>query len=676
MTTAFSCLNDVLDLGLCMDSGLGWLNGPDESDRCRLFKTSPAIFPSRFATGNTRHSCQVTKYVLKSMPDKERSPETIFYQYARLLIPYLSGTRNTLRRLKEYMHANPIGSLAGRLAGRNAGVLNDYVDLFLLASKLRETSPEDDRPEIKSNDDDLDETVRNLVLSRAKVPVEKGITLRERRMFEDGLWGTAMSLFGDLKLCWCGCRSRVYHRQQPEEKCAPPIVFDGVNVMDQHAHNTATRSISSRLLGSPLVPSRLTNQQLRIIKEHGWAQHSFLNTFILSVVDNRVAMSTITSLTIANVGSSCLYLLNRKDLWEGLPNVNKVTLFVSPDWREISSAPSFDLDVDEHRSRKIYPSQALEAFKTLLDGRIRTNPKVRYLTLGFIGGGEHALGMFARNRHILPAPIVDSVSGEVNCFPYVERLTLVNCWAVPRVLTKFVKKMRKMSLTKLKLESFSLVAFGGQTMTGTLGSVSMYLSYHFNSENVQKLGFGVPHPTINSITNFENQDPSVYELVTRHVTEETVLMEGPLADTWGQVLNSITPRDNTAEAYHNHGAGLGSDLPPPRDLGSLNEIELLSCGYVQLPFQELIEPFQVYVSPPDGPLRDRRNALLRAGMMDSKDFHLGQIIPRFIESDRTLMTSFFRMRVGWGEDDLSRFHNLEDGQLEGGTGRFSGVIRR
>ena len=44
MKAAFSNLKVVQDLGLSIDSGLGWLNGPDRSVHARVFQRPPRVF--------------------------------------------------------------------------------------------------------------------------------------------------------------------------------------------------------------------------------------------------------------------------------------------------------------------------------------------------------------------------------------------------------------------------------------------------------------------------------------------------------------------------------------------------------------------------------------------------------------------------------------------------------
>lgn len=47
MSTALSNLQGVQVLGLCIDNGLGWLSGPDISDRAQVFKQKTTIFGAR-----------------------------------------------------------------------------------------------------------------------------------------------------------------------------------------------------------------------------------------------------------------------------------------------------------------------------------------------------------------------------------------------------------------------------------------------------------------------------------------------------------------------------------------------------------------------------------------------------------------------------------------------------
>ena len=61
--------------------------------------------------------------------------------------------------------------------------------------------------------------------------------------------------------------------------------------------------------------------------------------------------------------------------------------------------------------------------------------------------------------------------------------------------------------------------------------------------------------------------------------------------------------------------------------------------------------------------------------MASGDLYLGKIIPVILRVEECLLTHAFGMRLGWGEK-TDKYDNIEDRQLEGGSGRFSGVLDR
>lgn len=69
MSTALSNLRGVQVLGLCIDNGLGWLSGPDISDRAQLFKQKTRIFGAREPETKARHSesVQLWEEILSSL---------------------------------------------------------------------------------------------------------------------------------------------------------------------------------------------------------------------------------------------------------------------------------------------------------------------------------------------------------------------------------------------------------------------------------------------------------------------------------------------------------------------------------------------------------------------------------------------------------------------------------
>ena len=54
MTVALSNLSQVNELAISVIGGLGWLSGPDISERARFFKTKPPVFGKAMADSQAR----------------------------------------------------------------------------------------------------------------------------------------------------------------------------------------------------------------------------------------------------------------------------------------------------------------------------------------------------------------------------------------------------------------------------------------------------------------------------------------------------------------------------------------------------------------------------------------------------------------------------------------------
>ena len=63
-------------------------------------------------------------------------------------------------------------------------------------------------------------------------------------------------------------------------------------------------------------------------------------------------------------------------------------------------------------------------------------------------------------------------------------------------------------------------------------------------------------------------------------------------------------------------------------------------------------------------------------MHADNDELLGWIAPDMHAQEKGILEHAFGMRMGWEEDDESKFEAREDGQPWGGSGRFSGVVER
>ncbi|KAL1592390.1 hypothetical protein SLS60_011469 [Paraconiothyrium brasiliense] len=251
-----------------------------------------------------------------------------------------------------------------------------------------------------------------------------------------------------------------------------PMSFDDPEVLDRFVAPQASSSsgilYTSKIhpadagqLISPVIPSTLTTAQKEWLMETEWAQRAFISSYMLSIIDNPKTFNLVHTLNISRLSDRYVSLLNRQDFWSALPNLNKVTLMVIPCWRAIIKDDAGVVDTP-----KINPSSEIDSVVALLKRIVNDRPKVHTLTIGWATGGEHAEGVHARNKLLQPAPLLgtDKITDQTAAalhmallkFPYVERLTLKNCWVTPLLLQEFVRIHDTLNLKHLILDSVSL----------------------------------------------------------------------------------------------------------------------------------------------------------------------------------------------------------------------------
>ncbi|KAK7420009.1 hypothetical protein QQX98_003015 [Neonectria punicea] len=215
----------------------------------------------------------------------------------------------------------------------------------------------------------------------------------------------------------------------------------------------------------PLIPVSLTRAQKEMLLELEWAHRAMIQSYVIGLIDNALDgnFKNLTTLTIAKIPSSHVYIFNRHELWQNLPTLNNVSLGVIADWRRISKpAPGCVIDTP------VTPVEAVGKVFQLLNSYIGPQPNIESLHFEWICGGEFAPGTFQRNHYVLPAPFfqlpdlmvtTDSplTHGEqMLSLPFIKHLSLKNCWASPHVFLQTFRNMALSSLEKLELESVSL----------------------------------------------------------------------------------------------------------------------------------------------------------------------------------------------------------------------------
>lgn len=357
----------------------------------------------------------------------------------------------------------------------------------------------------------------------------------------------------------------------------------------------------------------------------------------------------------------------------------------------------------------ISPITAATKFAEFLQMYVAKLEKLSHLTIGYAAGGEHAVGLFARNQHVLPAPITTEprmwITNHVqqpnldtlHRFDHIRDLTFENCWFSPCMLESFMEKSRDTSLHTLVLDSVSMLS---------------------------KHSTGIDGP-LSTIRN---------GLICRYSDVDWLHEELPTSACWVDVLDNITPgRTMLRRRYESGMLDDDDDLPPQHEFrGNVQKIVLKSCGYAKIsgvkgddfnqnslvvhvhqPMDAGLAMRKAYfekVFPPTGvngsngagtdfwiggvlrnPPHNRRRSVARESgdkaakdgpiMMSMNDpnghewFGLGTLTQCVHPIEKRVLEQAWGMRFGWG-NDIKRWASVEDGFFEGGTGRFSGVVAK
>ena len=568
MSKAMSYLNGTKELGLSLDSGLGWLVGPDMSDRAKLFQDKSKVF-------GRRHSHPELK-----MTEREELWDSL-------------SNSVTSTRVSHPFYPNQDGSCEVQVLVRGA------------SRQIKFPGANDQPPHY---------------------PL----------------------IFGGIDL------ATISNDMDPNEVGRYAVEGPGALVKPNAGHFSNAR----------LKPKDLTSAQQEWLLETEWAQRAFLSSFCMALADNSQTFQYVHTLTISKLSSRYISALRRDDVWKALPNMSDLTINISPDWRNIIKS-----DTGIVESPSIYPSKAATQFYILLKTHIANLSNIKRLSIGYIGGGEHQVGIFGRNKAVMPAPLTDCTSPtalledfpSVFTLPYVEQLTLTNCWITPDILRIFILSMSSAQLRQVSLNSVSLTSDTGPL----LRTESVHIS---PGDGTYDHPQGSPRRHCPSVGNFftlrrwSTPDPEPSGWAT----------QGQRIGSWGNIINAITPGPTmnfTRYAFTYH------DEPPAPCLTNLERITFSSCGYVSLTrFKEF---GQRDVGEPVDQLPTcliKRAVDLYPVMMSHHDPLIGQIVPSIKGEEKEVLETAFQLQMVRPDSVEGAFDNLEDGQPSRGSGRFSGEI--
>ncbi|KAL9027757.1 MAG: hypothetical protein Q9196_003770, partial [Gyalolechia fulgens] len=275
-----------------------------------------------------------------------------------------------------------------------------------------------------------------------------------------------------------------------------------------------------------LLPSCLTAEQEEWLMEMEWAQGAFLSSWCIAVLDNPAVFHNLRTFTIANLSSGLLGSLQRDDIWCALPNLAQLTVLVLPDWRCVTKDERGDIT-----TKLMKPTYTQYLFRVFLSNIFKRNQSIKTLKIGYVGGGEHAPGMYARNQNILPAPIMKfpcpraGITIEDTLYlPNVEHLILSNCWLVPDAVKTLFSEMQATELKTVSFDSVSLTADSKATIDDT------------------------------------SRGPGGMDAQAIATRRNKWLQHDPILGSWSEVIDTITPGLGIAHARYAHGTV--ADKPP------------------------------------------------------------------------------------------------------------------
>ncbi|KAK5055223.1 hypothetical protein LTR84_012973 [Exophiala bonariae] len=650
---AFKFITKASELGLCIDSGHGWLEGPDISDMALMSRRATRggkIFGKTFrgedildklcrneyfkwAQKNTIN--EAIKYVMQTRSPSKTATLTELQSLQSIPIRELESFRfqHEQHDFDEKSHVGGTPTTAAHGMG-NPNVLN-WAAHFNPAAQ----NPAPHHPRMLGN-----------VANR---------------------------------------------RAPPPTKPQWPLIFNGHNIAAEMGGQCAF--IQNRTFlpaAASLRPCALTEAQAQWLMETVWAQRAFLSSYTTAIITNKTNFKHIHTLRITKLSSGLLPSLEQKEFWTSLPSLQKLQMLISPDWRQ----EHLTGDRFHQTNMPIPPHKAAQRFTEFLRMYVVRVESLHSLTVGYVGGGEHAVGMFARNQHVLPAPIVSSPAGwllgnekpkkraALTKFEHIRDLKFENCWFSPKMLEEFMVQSRDTSLHSLTLDSVSLLTKHDSSLDASLTT-------------------------------------SASNLQCNHEKEDWLQEQIPHGATWTRVLDKITPGVTLLD--RKYAVGLIDETmhpkPPKPFRGNIQKIILSSCGYVKITLPKNITPtvFNQYsavihlLSPMDLGIRTRRDRFNKGGNQSSEIHELaalGAFAPPNlgrrqdqpdIGLNRTVMNTAspegetypwlgtltqcvhpiekrvlemaWKLEFGW-PGNLERWAAVEDGFFEGGTGRFSGTI--
>jgi hypothetical protein len=699
MKIAFSELKRVKELALSIDSGLGWLNGPDRSIRARVLQRPPRVFGTN-----------------KAIPDRRAQSQQELWNHIETCHQN-AGSDVKLATLYKMEGQRPLSEL------KEASMLADLQpDMpYLDPQLIHEATPHDtaDIPVPTTFDDPyvLDRFVSTPSSLGTGVLFTSNISPSDGGQLVNPIIPANLTKAQKEWLLETEWAQRAFMSSYMLSIIDNPLTFHGV-------HSLNISGLSDRFLPNlnrsdfwDALPS-LRDVTVMVIPgfrdvhkdEAGFVGTSNtdptrnVNTFFDFLRDHVAGRSNIRNLTVGWITGG--------EHAEGLHARNKL----------LFPAPVMDLGYGGEGYPSITPSPLIETDATRLEAFLLQFPHVERLKLKNCWITPPALLQFvkAHDSQRLQTLVLDSVSLTAVLRPLAPAQQAAALHNIPAQLGAGAllnavgaqavqlmpqhQQVLQVYVQALQLQLQQLQANAGnaqqQNQIAALQN-QLQQQQNANGQHVvqgqqppgqahvpaqpQPVQLGLAHANLANVANLAAQ---VHQLQNHaaagqqpaHIPAnnpatadpQSALKAKPRDGSWMNIIDQISPGTNLANFESDH-----SKADEER-VSSLQTIEFNSCGYAKLPYasfdQTGVEAGHGLAAALRNPLFSRRAITLAPAMLSAKYSYIGEIVQEVDPSELAALDAGWNLRTGW--DDAEEARAVEfDGLLPGGTGRFTGVIR-
>ncbi|KAF1837398.1 hypothetical protein BDW02DRAFT_627976 [Decorospora gaudefroyi] len=724
MKTAFSELSKVRELALSIDSGLGWLNGPDRSIRARILRRPPKVFGTN-----------------KPIPDRRAQAQQELW---RLIQAYHQSVDSDVRLATLYKMEgqHPLSELKESSSMADLQPVMPYLDPQLIHEATPHDTADLPNPTTFDDPDVLERYVSTPSLSDTGVlftstnsPVDGGplinpvvpaiLTKAQKEWLLETEWAqrafissymlsiidnsTTFELVHALNISALSDRylpmlnRSDFWAALPNLRDATLMVIPGWRTV---------RKDEAGFVDTPLVnPTQGLNSLIGLLRHHV------------------ACRSNIRNLTVGWVTGG--------EHAEGLHARNKL----------LFPAPVMDLQTHTDQGASVTSGMLVETDVTRLRASLLQFPHVERLTLKNCWITPTALLQFVKthDEHALKDIILDSVSLTDMLRPITNANHAAQQVAHHVALQNATNQQQFLHAFLLMLQQQL------QQLQGTAGNVQLQTQFNILQNQLQQqlqlhhmhvpivhqpqphghaqpqqMHQAQPHPmhqaqphhihqaqlqqmhqaqlqqmqqahlqqmhqaqphTNNNFANIANLTTQLQQLqnmVTaghqpaatnnQHGTVlRSVLKVKPRQGSWMDIIDQISPGTNLSDFESDHSQADNDRVT------ALQTIEFRSCGYAKLPNAALdqiaVDAGHNLSGALRHPVLTRRTIALEPAMLSAKWAHLGEIMQDVDLSELAALDAGWNLRTGW--DDTEEAQAVEfDGLRPGGTGRFTGIIRQ